>query len=50
VGAITGQRFSGTFDVTEADGDCLWRPVTRIRIKGRGHLRDGDPGAVPLSG
>jgi hypothetical protein len=50
VGEITGERFSGTFDVTEADGDCLWRPVTRIRIKGRGHLRDGDPGAVPLSG
>jgi hypothetical protein len=48
VGEITGQRFSGTFDVTQADGDCLWRPVTRIRIKGRGHLRDGDAGAVPL--
>lgn len=50
VGEITGERFSGTFDVTDADGDCLWRPVTRIRIKGRGHLRDGDPGAVPLPG
>ena len=49
VGEITGQRFKATFDVTRADGDCLWRPVTKIRIKGQGHLRDGDPGAVSLS-
>jgi hypothetical protein len=38
VGKITGQRFSGTFDVTRANGDCLWTPVTEIRIKGRGRL------------
>ena len=38
VGAITGRRFSGTFDITKADGDCLWRPVTRIRLKGDGLL------------
>lgn len=50
VGEITGQRFSGTFDVTSANGDCLWHPVTRIHIKGRGHLRDEDRGPVPLSG
>jgi hypothetical protein len=48
VGEITGQRFSGTFDVTQADGDCLWRPVTRIRIKGKGHLRDDEAATVPV--
>ena len=40
VGEITGRRFSGTFDVTQAQGDCLVKPVTKIRIKGKGHLRD----------
>jgi hypothetical protein len=50
VGEITGQRFSGTFDVTQADGDCLWRPVTKIRIKGKGHLRDEEAAAVPVPG
>lgn len=49
VGEITGRRFTGTFDVTRADGDCLWRPVTKIRIEGKGHLRD-DAGTVPLPG
>jgi hypothetical protein len=48
VGEITGQRFTGTFDVTKADGDCLWNPVRKIRLVGRGHLRD-DPTVVPLS-
>lgn len=38
VGEITGRRFRGTFDVTQAQGDCLWKPVTRIRIKGEGRL------------
>ena len=33
-------RFHGTFDVTQAQGDCLWKPVTRIRIKGEGRLTD----------
>jgi hypothetical protein len=47
VGEITGQRFSGTFDVTKADGDCLWRPVTKIRLEGRGHLRDENSGLLP---
>jgi hypothetical protein len=47
VGEITGKRFSGTFDVTQADGDCLWKPVTRIRIKGKGHLRDDAAVTVP---
>ena len=47
VGEITGRRFTGTFDVTRANGDCLWKAVTEIRIKGRGHLRD-DPDAALL--
>ena len=48
VGEITGRRFTGTFDVTRADGDCLWRPVTKIRIKGKGHLRDEEaPVSIP---
>ena len=46
VGEITGERFSGTFDVTRADGDCIVKPVTRIRIKGKGHLRDDAPAEV----
>ena len=50
VGEITGQRFSATFDVTRSNGDCLWHSVTRIHIKGRGNLRDDDPGPVPLTG
>jgi hypothetical protein len=48
VGKITGRRFSGTFDVTQADGDCLWRPVTKIRIKGKGQLHDDEAAEVPL--
>lgn len=47
VGDITGRRFTGTFDVTKADGDCLRNPVRKIRLKGRGHLRN-DPDAVSL--
>ena len=47
VGDITGQHFSGTFDVTRADGDCVWRPVTAIRLKGQGHLRDDDGEVLP---
>ena len=57
VGEITGPRFTGTFDVTKADGDCLWRPITKIHLKGKGHLRDaappadpGSPDPVPLPG
>jgi hypothetical protein len=50
VGQISGRRFSGTFNVTQAQGDCVWKPVTRIRIKGRGHLREDGAATVPLSG
>lgn len=50
VGQITGRRFSGTFDVTQADGDCIRHPVANIRIKGNGHLRDEDAGAAPIPG
>jgi len=50
VGQIIGQRFNATFDVTKANGDCLWRPVNRIHIRGRGHLRDEDANpAVPFT-
>jgi hypothetical protein len=48
VGRITGRRFTATFKVTEADGDCLWRPVTKIRIKGQGRLRDDGGAKVPM--
>jgi hypothetical protein len=47
VGEITGRRFTATFDVTKADGDCLWRPVTSIRIKGQGRLRDDAAVGLP---
>jgi hypothetical protein len=48
VGEITGRRFTGTFDVTKADGDCLRNPVRKIRLRGQGRLRD-DPSVVPLN-
>jgi hypothetical protein len=48
VGEITGQRFTATFDVTRADGDCFWRPVTNVHLKGRGRLRDEEPAPAPL--
>lgn len=47
VGEITGRQFTGTFDVTRANGDCLRKAITKIRIKGRGHLRE-DPQPVSL--
>jgi len=52
VGEITGQRFSGTFDVTKANGDCFWHAVTKVHIKGKGRLRPEEPaqGPVPLPG
>jgi hypothetical protein len=53
VGQITGQRFSGTFDVTKANGDCFWHAITKIHIKGKGHLQpeqQPEPAPVPLPG
>ena len=38
-GQFEGERFSGTFDVTLIEGDCVTRPVTRVRLDGRGMLR-----------
>ncbi len=38
-GRFEGERFSGTFDVTLIEGDCVTRPVTRVRLDGRGMLR-----------
>jgi hypothetical protein len=52
VGEINGQRFSGTFDVTKADGDCFWHTIKKIHIQGKGHLRADEtaPAPVPLPG
>ena len=54
VGQITGQRFSGAFDVTKANGDCFWHAITRIHIKGKGRLQpeqqpDPAPAPVPIA-
>jgi hypothetical protein len=38
-GRFHGERFSGTFDVTLIEGDCVTSPVTRVRLDGRGMLR-----------
>ena len=38
-GRFHGERFSGTFDVTLVEGDCVTSPVTRVRLEGRGMLR-----------
>ena len=38
VGEITGERFSGTFDVSRVDGDCLRTPIRKIRLRGTGLL------------
>jgi hypothetical protein len=46
VGEITGRRFTGRFGVTEAEGDCLRHPITKIHVKGKGLLRD-EPDPVP---
>jgi hypothetical protein len=50
VGEITGQRFSGTFDVTRANGDCFWHAITQIHIKGKGRFRPEEPAPMPLPG
>ena len=39
-GRFEGERFSGRFTITPLDGDCVTRPVTRVRLRGQGHLRD----------
>jgi hypothetical protein len=38
-GRFEGRRFSGTFDVTVIQGDCVTSPVTRVRLDGRGMVR-----------
>lgn len=48
MGKIIGRRFTGTFDVTRANGDCLWNPVTEIRIEGRGHLKEDPDSSATL--
>ena len=45
---VNGVFFGSDFiTVTKADGDCLWRPVTKIHLKGKGHLRDETPPPSP---
>jgi hypothetical protein len=38
VGKFTGQRFSGTFEITAARGDCFFDPITRVHLSGEGRL------------
>ncbi len=35
---FTGDRMSGTMEVTPIDGDCASKPVTRYHVKGKGTL------------
>lgn len=37
-GTFEGPRFSGTFDVTPTEGDCVTAPITRIHVSLRGTL------------
>jgi hypothetical protein len=36
---FTGDRMSGTMEVTPIDGDCASKPVTRYRVTGKGTLK-----------
>jgi hypothetical protein len=38
VGRFTGRRFSGTFEITAARGDCFFDPITRVHLSGDGTL------------
>jgi len=37
-GKFTGQRFSGTVEITAARGDCFFDPITRVHLSGEGRL------------
>jgi hypothetical protein len=39
-GQFTGSRFTGTFEFTPLEGDCVTKPVTKIEVKAQGILRD----------
>ena len=38
-GSFTGSHFSGTFEFTVLEGDCVTKPVTKVRVFGEGILR-----------
>ena len=37
-GSFTGSRFTGTFELTPLEGDCISKPVTKVRVIGEGIL------------
>lgn len=39
-GRFEGERFSGTFEITPTEGDCVTAPVTRVWLKGKGTFHD----------
>lgn len=38
-GSFKGSHFTGTFEFTPLEGDCVTAPVTRVRVFGEGILR-----------
>lgn len=39
-GEFTGSRFSGTFELTVLEGDCVTAPITKVEVTGEGLLHD----------
>jgi hypothetical protein len=39
-GEFTGTRFTGTFEFSALEGDCVTSPVTKARVVGRGVIHD----------
>jgi hypothetical protein len=37
-GSFTGSRFTGTIELTPLEGDCISKPVTKLRVSGEGIL------------
>ena len=37
-GDFRGERFSGSFDITPTEGDCITAPVTKVHVTGTGFL------------
>jgi|SRR5688572_22351329 hypothetical protein len=38
-GSFTGSHFTGTFEFTVLEGDCVTKPVTKVRVFGEGILK-----------
>jgi hypothetical protein len=38
-GEFKGPRFSGSFEITPVDGDCISAPVTKVHVTGEGVLQ-----------